>query len=303
MFKFLSQLDYLLRETFLGLQRGGWINWAAVSTVTVLLFLFGISWQASWQLGGLLNQLGSQLEVAVYLEPGAEAEMVLPAVQKLPKVMAVQTISKEKAWASLVEELGISDIAAATEQLEGNPLVDELKVKVSKPKDVLILAQQLSQLPGIDEVQYMDQTLKQMRQLHHGLGWVSLIITTILSLTAVAVVTTTMRLIVIARRQEIEIMQLVGATRSWIYLPFMLQGITFGIAGAALAWVLLIGMRQFLTNLLATGPDFIEFIATVVPPDPLKIVVLPLLLLILGGSVGLLGSCLAVSLESIAIGK
>ncbi len=303
MFKFLTQLDYLLRETFLGLQRGGWINWAAVSTVTVLLFLFGISWQASWQLGGLLNQLGNQLEVAVYLEPGAEAEMVLPAVQKLPKVMAVQTISKEKAWASLVEELGISDIAAATEQLEGNPLVDELKVKVSKPKDVLILAQQLSQLPGIDEVQYMDQTLKQMRKLHHGLGWVSLIITTILSLTAVAVVTTTMRLIVIARRQEIEIMQLVGATRSWIYLPFMLQGITFGVAGAALAWVLLIGLQQFLTNLLATGPDFIEFIATVVPPDPLKIVVLPLLLLILGGSVGLLGSCLAVSLESIAIGK
>jgi len=294
MFQILTKLDYLLRETFLGLRRGGWMNWAAVSTVTVLLFLFGMSLQVSWKLEGLLNQFGSQVEVSVYLDPGAPVEMVKPLVAKLPQVTEVKTISKDQAWASLVQQLGISDIAGATEQLAGNPLVDELKVKARNTKDVPLLAVQLAKLPGIDEVQYLDEVLKRMQQLNQGLSWVSLSITTVLSLTAVAVITTTIRLIVMARRREIEIMQLVGATSSWIYLPFILQGIAFGIAGAAIAWVLITSIQQFLANLLATGPDFIKYIAAGAQPNPLQLLLLPLILLSLGGSVGLIGSLFAV---------
>jgi cell division transport system permease protein len=294
MFQFLTKLDYLLRETLLGLQRGGWMNWAAVSTVTVLLFLFGISVQASWKLEGLLNQFGSPVEVSVYLDPGAPVEKVMPLVTKLPNVTDVQKISKEQAWTSLVKELGISDIEGATEQLEGNPLVDELKVKARTSKDVPTLAKQLARVPGVDEVQYMDEVLKRMQQLNQGLSWVSLAIISILSLTAVAVITTTIRLIVMTRRREIEIMQLVGATTSWIYLPFILQGIAFGIVGAAIAWVLITSVQEFVANLLATGPDFIKYLASGAQADPLHVLLLPLLLLSLGGSVGLMGSLFAV---------
>ena len=294
MFQFLTKLDYLLRETLLGLRRGGWMNWAAVSTVTVLLFLFGMSLQASWKLEGLLNQFGSQVEVSVYLDPGAQIESVKPVVLKLPEVTEVKTITKEQAWASLVKQLGISDIAGATEQLEGNPLVDELKVKARTSKDVPILAKKLTQMPGIEEVQYLDEALKRMQQLSQGLGWVSFAITSVLTLTAVAVITTTIRLIVMARRREIEIMQLVGATASWIYLPFILQGITFGVAGALIAWALITSVQQFLANLLATGPDFIQFIAGGAPPQIIQLLLLPLILLSLGGSVGLIGSLFAV---------
>ncbi len=294
MFQFLTKLDYLLRETLLGLRRGGWMNWAAVSTVTVLLFLFGMSLQASWKLEGLLNQFGSQVEVSVYLDPGAQIESVKPLVVKLPEVTEVKTITKEQAWASLVKQLGISDIAGATEQLEGNPLVDQLKVKARTSKDVPILAKKLTQMPGIEEVQYLDEALKRMQQLSQGLGWVSFAITTVLTLTAVAVITTTIRLIVMARRREIEIMQLVGATASWIYLPFILQGITFGVAGALIAWALITSVQQFLANLLATGPDFIQFIAGGAPPQIIQLLLLPLILLSLGGSVGLIGSLFAV---------
>ncbi|HEY9901624.1 MAG TPA: ABC transporter permease [Candidatus Sericytochromatia bacterium] len=294
MLQFLTKLDYLLRETLLGLRRGGWMNWAAVSTVTVLLFLFGISLQASWKLEGLLNQFGSQVEVSVYLDPGARIEMVQPVVRKLPEVTQVKTITKDQAWASLVKQLGISDIAGATEQLEGNPLVDELKVKARTSKDVPILAKKLTQVPGIEEVQYLDEALKRMQQLSQGLGWVSLTITTVLSLTAVAVITTTIRLIVMARRREIEIMQLVGATTAWIYLPFILQGIAFGVAGAVIAWALIASIQEFLANLLATGPDFIQFIVGGAQPNPLQLLLLPLLLLSLGTSIGLIGSLFAV---------
>lgn len=294
MFQFLTKLDYLLRETLLGLQRGGWMNWAAISTVTVLLFLFGISLQATWKVEGLLNQFGSQVEVSVYLDPGAPLEKVLPRVRQLPDVTDVKTISKEQAWASLIKELGLSNVEAATEQLEGNPLVDELKVKARRSQDVPTLAVKLAQVPGVDEVRYLDEVLQRMQQLNQGLSWVSLIIITVLSLTALAVITTTIRLIVMARRREIEIMQLVGATTVWIYLPFILQGMTFGLVGAAIAWILIASVQEFLANLLSTGPDFIKYIAGGAQSNPLQLILLPLLLLTLGGTVGLVGSLFAV---------
>lgn len=294
MFQFLTKLDYLLRETLLGLQRGGWMNWAAVSTVTVLLFLFGLSLQASWTLEEVFNQFGGQLEVSVYLDPGAQANQVMPLLRQLPNVTDIKTISKEQAWAALVQDMGISDIDGVTEQLEGNPLVDELKVKAKKPEDVPHLAQELAQLPGVDGVQYMDEVLQRLQQLNQGLGWVSFTITSVLSLTAMAVITTTIRLIVMARRREIEIMQLVGATHSWIYLPFILQGMVFGVVGAAIAWLLITTIGQFLANLLASAPDIVQLIVENVKPNPLQLLLLPLLLLSLGSSVGLVGSWLAV---------
>ncbi|MGB3202210.1 MAG: ABC transporter permease [Nodosilinea sp.] len=236
MFKLLTKFDYLLRETLLGLRRGGWMNWAAISTITVLLFLFGISLQSTWQLERLLNQFGSQLEVSAYLQSGFQASDLKPVVEAFPDVVAVTPVTKESAWANLVADMGLSDITGATDQLKGNPLVDELKVKAKDSESVPAIASQLQALDGIDEVRYVDEAVTRLAQLNDGLKWASLFVITILTLTATAVITTTIRLIVLARRREIEVMQLVGATRIWIYLPFILQGAAFGLAGATVAW-------------------------------------------------------------------
>ncbi|UKO97073.1 cell division protein FtsX [Nostoc sp. UHCC 0870] len=294
MFKFLTKLDYLLKETFLGLLRGGWMNWAAVSTVTVLLFLFGLSLQTSWQVEKLLNQFGSQLEVSVYLDSGTRARSIETLVVQMPDVVNVQTITKEQAWNKLVKELGISDIDGATQQLGENPLVDEMKVKARNPEVVPNLATQLAKLQGVETVQYIDEAVKRIAQLHRGLNWVTLTITSILTLTAIAVTTTTIRLIVLARRQEIEIMQLVGATAAWIYLPFILQGIAFGLVGGAIAWSFISVIQQFISQLLTNQPEFIQFITNGLQLTPAQILLLPLILLSFGASVGLIGSLFAV---------
>lgn len=294
MFQFLTKLDYLLRETLLGLRRGGWMNWAAISTVTVLLFLFGISLQASWQLEGLLNQFGSQLEVSVYLDTGVQAETLRPIIAAIPAVADTQAVSKEAAWSALVKDLGVSDINGATKQLDGNPLVDQLKVKARSSQDVPTLAQTLAKVEGVDEVQYVDEAVQRVGQLNRGLSWVSLTVTTLLTLTAIAVITTTIRLIVMARKREIEVMQLVGATTMWIYLPFLLQGITFGVAGAVLSWGLISSIQHFLNNLLAQQPEFVQFLANGVQISPLRVMLLPLILLGFGSSVGIMGSLFAV---------
>ncbi|BAY36965.1 cell-division protein [Nostoc sp. NIES-2111] len=294
MFKFLTKLDYLLKETFLGLLRGGWMNWAAVSTVTVLLFLFGLSLQTSWQVEKLLNQFGSQLEVSVYLESGISAPILEPFVAQVPDVVGMQVITKEQAWTKLVKELGISDIEGATQQLGENPLVDEIKVKARNSQAVPVLATQLAKLQGVETVQYVDEAVKRIAQLHRGLNWITLTITIILTLTAIAVTTTTIRLIVLARRREIEIMQLVGATTAWIYLPFILQGVTFGLLGGAIAWSFISLIQQFIGKLLINQPEFIQFITNGLQLTSAQILLLPLILLGFGATVGLMGSLFAV---------
>lgn len=294
MFKLLTKFDYLLRETLLGLRRGGWMNWAAISTITVLLFLFGISLQSTWQLERLLNQFGSQLEVSAYLQSGFQASDLKPVVEAFPNVVAVTPVTKESAWADLVADMGLSDIAGATDQLKGNPLVDELKVKAKDSESVPAIASQIQALDGIDEVRYVDEAVTRLAQLNDGLKWASLFVISILTLTATAVITTTIRLIVLARRREIEVMQLVGATRIWIYLPFILQGATFGLTGAMVAWGLLFAVQRFLTELATQQADFIQFVVQGLRLTPQQLLLLPASLLGLGTLVGLIGSLLAV---------
>lgn len=294
MLKIFTKTDYLLRETLLGLKRGGWMNWAAVSTMTVLLFLFGISLQSTWQLEGLLNQFGSQLEVSVYLDSGVDAAVLRPTVERLPEVASVTAVTKEEAWSLLVDDLGISDIQGATTQLNGNPLVDELKVRVRHSDQVAPLATRLGQMQGVAEVLYVAEAVQRLAQLNVGIRWVSLFVIAILSLTAIAVITTTIRLIVMARRREIEVMQLVGATAVWIYMPFIVQGVVFGLVGAGMSWGLLYSIRHFLTELARQQPEFIQFLASGLQLTPQQVLLLPLSLMSLGMVVGLLGSLLAV---------
>ena len=294
MLKILTQMDYLLKETFLGLRRCGWMNWAAISTVTVLLFLFGMSLQTSWLMEELLNQFANQLEISVYMEPSGNADKIISLVAKMPNVAGIQTINKEQAWTSLVQELGISHIEGATEQLNGNPLVDEIKIKALNSEVVPNLATELAKLEGVDTVQYIDEAFRRISQLHQGLHWVSLLVTIILTLTAIAVINTTIRLIVMARRQEIEIMQLVGATYAWIYLPFIFQGMAFGILGGTFAWCFISVSQQLVAKFASQQPEFIQFLVNNLQFSFAQSLLLPIVLLSFGTVVGFMGSLFAV---------
>lgn len=286
----LYQAEYLLRETLLGLRRGGWMNWAAISTVAVLLLLFGIGLQGSWQLGEFFNRYGNQLEISAYLNTGVAAPDLQPIIQKLPNVSSVKTVSKEEAWAALSKELGVTDLKATTQQLSGNPLVDELRVQANSPAAVPQLAEALKKVNGVETVQYLGEVVQQVAELNQNLRFVSVGVIGFLTFSAIAVITTTLRLVIAARSQEIEVMRLVGATRTTIYFPFLLQGITFGIAGAAIAWVLIQSLLVTLSRFVAQQTDLLQGLLI----DSGKGVILPLILVGFGGAIGLIGSLFAV---------
>ena len=289
-----TRLGYLLQETGRGVWRGGWMNGAAVCTVALLLFLFGISVQTHWQLEKLVTRFGNQVEVAVFLNPGVAASSLSPIVSQFPEVALVETVTKDQAWLELQTDLGLPDLATISQQLNGNPLVDELRVKAKSPDSVGSLADRLAALGGVESVQYQTDIVQQLSQLHRGLTHLGSAIIAVLLITTIAVISTTIRLIVVARRPEVEIMQLVGATTLWICLPFVLQGVGFGLTGGGIAWISLITTQHLLQGVLSHQPDFIQFLLnpeTIAPGQGLFVLIL---ILTLGGGVGFVGSLLAV---------
>jgi cell division transport system permease protein len=294
MLRSLTKIDYLLRETWLGILRGGWMNWAAISTVTVLLFLIGSSLQASWQMGQWVNQFGNQLEVSVYLSTGVDAQTLKPIVKAFPEVAAIEITSKEKAWEMLLKDLGDAELQNAAKQLSGNPLVDEMRVKAKQPQAVQPLAEKLRKVNGVDSVQFASEAVQRVAELNRGLRWTGLAITGFLSVSAIAVIMTTIRLIALARSDELEIMRLVGATRAWIYLPFLLQGLFFGGIGAWLAWLLIQLLQKTLLNLFSKQPELIQALTNQSNQGFATQLILPLVLMSFGSLIGTIGSILAV---------
>ena len=292
--RFFAKIDYLLRETYLGLKRGGWMNWAAISTVAVLLFLFGASLQLSWQLENVLGQLGSQLEISVYLDENTLGESMQSRLLLVDGVASAKLIPKEEAWQNLMKDLGKNDLSQATKQLGGNPLVDEFKVRTVSSDRVPDVAKRISGLKGINEVWYTNEVVERIGQLRQALSNSSVAIVAIFTVIAIAVITTTIRLIVLARRREIEVMQLVGATAIWIYFPFVLQGVVFGLAGAGTAYLMLLLSLNLLGGAIINQPELIKSLTLGLTTDVRVQFFLPAVLAIFGAVIGVLGSLLAV---------
>jgi cell division transport system permease protein len=283
-----TRADFILKETLTGLRRGGWMNWAAVSTLVILLFLFGFGTRLSWQLQNAVATLGSQLEVSVYLTPEASGKKLMQKVETLDGVQKVTLQTKKDALRQLQKEMGLKQ--DLTQTLEGNPLVDSLRVKVATPEQVTTVAEQLKAVPGVAQTRYGGEAANRLIQIDKTVRWIGLGVTGLLGFTAVAVITTTIRLVVLSRRKEIEVMQLVGAAPIWIYLPFLLEGLTLGLVAAMIAWGGLHYTDQFLAQQIQVNVPFMVLEITEEQAN-----LLPWILVGSGVGLGSLGSLLAVS--------
>jgi cell division transport system permease protein len=283
-----TRADFILKETLIGLRRGGWMNWAAVSTLVILLFLFGFGARLSWQLQNAVSALGSQLEVSVYLTPEATGKKLMQKAETLDGVQKVTLQTKKDALSQLQKEMGLKQ--DLTQTLEGNPLVDSLRVKVATPEQVTTVAEQLKELPGVAQTRYGGEAANRLIQIDKTVRWIGLGVTGLLGFTAVAVITTTIRLVVLSRRKEIEVMQLVGAAPIWIYMPFLLEGLTLGLVAAMIAWGGLLYTDQFLAQQIQVNVPFIVLEVTEEQAN-----LLPWILVGSGVGLGSLGSLLAVS--------
>jgi len=234
---------FLLGEALRDLRRAGRVAVSAILLITLSLAALGAFWLLSSNMSEAVAQFREKVKLIVYLkrEPSAvDANALVERVRGMPGVAAVRFVGKAEALGTLKQMLGKD--AAIAETLQ-NPLPASLEVTPTAEGATLdgarALVTRLSALPETDEV---GGGVEWMERFAHGqrLLWLfALGVGAVLAVAAILTVTTATTLVLHARRDEMEIMRLVGAPEHVVRLPLLLQGMMQGLLGAMLAiWVL-----------------------------------------------------------------
>lgn len=209
-------------------------------------------------------------------------------IQALPGVTNVEFISKDQALQNLSAEFGnAKDLL--DEVKSDNPLPDSVQIYVSDPRQVAGVAAAVSAMPGVSKVQNAQDMVNRLLGFTQALRYVGVFLVAALALTTLVVIGNTVRVAVYARRDQIGIMKLVGATDNFIRFPFFIEGAILGVVGALLSGLVISWGYSWLHGVAATNLPFLPLM------DPVAL--MPRLIegLLVGGLLlGALGSAISV---------
>ncbi len=290
------RFGFFFREALRALRRNAVPSFAAVATVLVTVLVLGVFIPVVQATTGAANEIRSKVLVDVYLKSGAsdtDIARVRDKVERTDGVGRVQFISKEQAIEA-EREAGRGDFY---DLLGSNPLPDLLRVTPDRPEDIVALRDALAPVSpsgertvidsSIDEVkdrkENTDKILSATRVVKLTMG----LLAGLLALASLLLVANTIRLSMYARRREVEVMKLVGATDWFIRWPFVIEGVLVGALGGITAITLLGVVKVSLVDPLAK--DF----ALIAAPDTMNFGLLIAVLLGAAVAVSALGSGLS----------
>jgi len=274
---------------------------ASMATVAVSLLVLSVVLLLAVNMEHWATTVEQQIEVKVYLcapfddsprcnmtEPtDQQKEAILQHAQSLPGVKEATYLTKEQALERFRTDFG--EQKEILEGLEGdNPLSDMIELRVHDPGEARAVSEAMAVLPGIRKVDFGQEWVERLIAFTHAVrvGGIGLVV--LLVIATVLTISNTIRLAVYARRREIAIMKLVGATDWYIRRPFMIEGVFLGIIGAVLATLVTgLGYERVVTSAYASVP----FLPIVPPEDVLMSMSLGLA--ILGAVLGGIGSIIS----------
>lgn len=285
-----GKLRFFLGEVLSNFARSKGMQLTAIATVAVTIFMLGAFLYTRETLSKLSAGLLSRIEISVYLADRVDDKEGRSLAQQIgsdPRVLAVTYVPKAEGLKHMQEALrGEID----TSLLTMNPLPNAIHVRVKDPANVPAVAQSLQKLTGVAKVDFAQDAVVKVLRLTETLGKLGLAMILVLVSAAAVIISNTIRLTVFARRREISIMQLVGATNGYIRAPFMAEGFIAGTLGALVAILILAVMRAELLPKIMLTLSFIPFATAHV--DEWRLV---LELLAAGAVVGVLGAWVSVS--------
>lgn len=286
------------RDAFYSMTQSTLMSLASMATVAVSLLVLAVVLLLGVNLEHMASSVEQQVEIKAYLcsasdenpdcgnkeltEP--EKKAIVDQVAKLPGFKQSTYVSREEALERMkVQFAEQKDILSGWEG--ENPLRDSLEVKATETSQVRTLAEAIAAIPGVSEVNYGQDYVENLLAFTRAvrIGGVGLVL--LLIIATVLTISNTIRLAVYARRREISIMKLVGATDWYIRRPFMIEGVFLGVLGAVVA-MLLTGLGY--QRLVAYLYENIPFLPVVPPVDVLMSLTLGLILL--GAVLGAAGS-------------
>lgn len=249
------RLFYFIREALNSFRKNWVMSVAAVATVFLSLCLVGIFSLFAFLGGMLIKGQESKVEIEVFLKDNAPPDQVQGLQNRInswPEVTRAEYISKAQALKKLKGWL--KDSPEILESLSGNPLPASIRIRLKNPREVENVAVKVTKQPNIDEVvgdlkkdiKYGQQYVPKLFAVTRVLRWIGIIFVAVLCFASLVLIVNTIRLAIFARREEIAIMRLVGASNWFISFPFVLEGILQGIIGAILATITLYAVKTFL---------------------------------------------------------
>lgn len=242
---------HILAETWTGIRRNASMMVAIIVTMWVSLVLFGGGLLAAQQIQLMKGRWYDKVEISIFLctadtvgencTPGQEvtAEQKAAIEQVLaaePEVAQVYPETKQQAYDDFLAAYEDSPIR---ESLTVEQMQESYRVKLADPEQYRSVVTAVAGMPGVDEVQDTREILDPMFQWLRAAQWAAIGTSALLLLAAALQIGNTIRLAIFARRREIGIMRLVGASNTYITLPFVLETLVAGLLGAALAAVTL----------------------------------------------------------------
>ena len=231
----LRGLEYAIVEAFVSIRRNGLMSFVSVSTLALTLAVMGAFGLLILWLQSVAGTLPNKLEIAVFLDKATTSEdaaTIRSRVAALPHVRSADLIPADVGWREFKKSMGGE---LELQGVENNPLPDMIRVKVGHAERIVATADEIRAMAHVDEVnegRSMVDGLVRFAHLIKILGGAAGIV---LFLVTMFIISNTIRLTVFARRREIKIMQMVGATNWFIRLPLMLEGMVLGAIGGALA--------------------------------------------------------------------
>lgn len=261
---------------------------ASVSSLAFMLFLIGVTVLLILNLNYLTTKVEENVEINVYLKNSNSADLkaLTDTIQSFEHVSSVEFISKNEGLQSFMKSLG--DEGAAFQTLkEDNPLNDVLVIKTKRPQDVTAVAKKIETLDQVDKVVYAESVVDPLftsTKLARIIGTTFIICLTFI---AVHLVTNTIKLTVLARKEEIQLRKLIGASNHFIRFPFYIEGSLIGLLGASIASLLVVTGYYFTYTYFSKYID-IAFLKLISPMPLLPIFCL--ILLIFGHFIGIWGA-------------
>jgi len=217
-----------------------WNHVLTAIAMAMALFVFGAFILLQENLEALLRGWGDQLQISAYVDKnlsGEDVRLLQERIGKYPEVARVRHISQEQAWTDFQTALGAQSSVLDGLPRDVLPASVEIAVKPSFRDGPLVeaLAARIKKEKGITSVEYAQDWLDRVSLVILAVQWAKWIFGGVLFLTTYFIVGSTVKLAILARKDEIEIMQLVGASEELIQAPFVLEGMLQGMLGGALA--------------------------------------------------------------------
>ena len=264
--------SFFLREALRGLRRSSAPALAALLTVLLTAVVLGVFIPIVQATTGTANEVRSRVVVDVYIKDSATAQekaALRNAIESTANVKSVKYISKAEAL-SLARGKNPKAFKEGTELLGSNPLPDSYRVTPEDPDKIGQIVQRLDangepQLAAIDEVRDREEDTNKILSATGLVKGLTAGMAVLLVLASIALIANTIRLSVFARRREVEVMKLVGATNWFIRWPFVIEGMIVGFFGGLLAVLLLAIVKTTFVDPLSerfallAAPDTIDF--------------------------------------------